>query len=143
MQFDARQVRRQREGGESLQAHDVGPSWAADYPDGDNFMQLLYGPNIGQSNNGCYESKAFDAFYEKARDLPDSPERRRLYLEMSRQMEVDGAWRIDLSRLRNQLIRPWVRGYKSHPILHAVWQYIDIAPKAALGAGQPSNGPPS
>ena len=35
-------------------------------PDGDNFMQLLYGPNTGQSNNGCYESKAFDAFYEKS-----------------------------------------------------------------------------
>ena len=30
-------------------------------------MQLLYGPNTGQSNNGCYESKAFDALYEKAR----------------------------------------------------------------------------
>ena len=30
-------------------------------------MQLLYGPNTGQSNNGCYESKAFDALYEKSR----------------------------------------------------------------------------
>ena len=38
-----------------------GQAWIADYPDGDNFMQLLYGPNTGQSNNGCYESKAFDA----------------------------------------------------------------------------------
>ena len=44
-----------------------GAAWIADYPDGDNFMQLLYGPNTGQSNNGCYESKAFDALYEKSR----------------------------------------------------------------------------
>ncbi len=50
-----------------------GQAWIADYPDGDNFMQLLYGPNTGQSNNGCYESKAFDRFYEKSRLLPDSP----------------------------------------------------------------------
>ncbi len=70
-----------------------GQAWVADFPDGDNFMQLLYGPNTGQSNNGCYESKAFDAFYEKARLLPDSVERNLLYLEMTRQMEVDGAWR--------------------------------------------------
>jgi len=35
-----------------------GAAWGADYPDGENFMQLLYGPNTGQSNNGCYESKA-------------------------------------------------------------------------------------
>jgi ABC-type transport system substrate-binding protein len=105
-----------------------GQAWTADYPDGDNFMQLLYGPNTGQSNNGCYESKSFDALYQKARLMPDSPERRRLYLEMTRQMEVDGAWRIGVSRLRNQLIRPWVLGYKHHPILHAEWQYIDIDP---------------
>ena len=106
-----------------------GQGWNADYPDGENFMQLLYGPNTGQSNNGCYESKAFDAFYDKARLLPDSPERRHLYLEMARQMEVDGAWRIGVSRLRNQLIQPWVKGYKYHPILHAVWIYMDLEPR--------------
>jgi ABC-type transport system substrate-binding protein len=103
-------------------------AWGADYPDGDNFMQLLYGPNTGQSNNGCYESKAFDAFYEKSREMPDSPERNRLFLEMSRQMEVDGAWSLHLSRERRWLIRPWVRGFKRHPILHAEWQYMDIQP---------------
>ena len=43
-------------------------------PDGDNFMQLLYGPNTGQSNNGCYESKAFDALLrEVARACPIRP----------------------------------------------------------------------
>jgi ABC-type oligopeptide transport system substrate-binding subunit len=103
-----------------------GQAWIADFPDGDNFMQLLYGPNTGQSNNGCYESKAFDAFYEKARLLPDSPERNLLYLEMSRQMEVDGAWKLGVSRLRNQLLRPWVKGFKKHSILHAEWQYLDL-----------------
>ena len=103
-------------------------AWGADYPDGDNFMQLLYGPNTGQSNNGCYESKAFDAFYRKSRTMPESPERNRLFLEMSRQMEVDGAWSLHLSRERRWLIRPWVRGFKRHPILHAEWQYLDIQP---------------
>ena len=103
-----------------------GAAWSADYPDGDNFMQLLYGPNTGQSNNGCYESKAFDAFYEKSTRLPDSPERNHLFLEMTRQMEVDGAWSVHVSRERNQLIRPWVLGFKKHPILHAEWQYMDL-----------------
>jgi ABC-type transport system substrate-binding protein len=113
-------------------------SWGADYPDGDNFMQLLYGPNTGQSNNGCYESKAFDALYEKARDLPDSPERNRLFLEMSRQMEVDGAWSLHLSRERRWLVRPWVIGFKRHPILHAEWQYMDLDPaREAKAAASP------
>lgn len=113
-------------------------SWGADYPDGDNFMQLLYGPNTGQSNNGCYESKAFDAFYEKSRELPDSPERNRLFLEMSRQMEVDGAWSLHLSRERRWLVRPWVSGFKRHPILHAEWQYMDVDPaREAMATGTP------
>ncbi len=103
-------------------------AWGADIPDGDNFMQLLYGPNSGQSNNGCYESKDFDAFYAKATQLPDSPERNRLFLEMSRQMEVDGAWSLHLSRERKELLRPWVRGYKRHPILAAEWAYLDVQP---------------
>jgi ABC-type transport system substrate-binding protein len=129
VQFDASKFGDNLKAAKACKMMMWGQAWTADIPDGDNFMQLLYGPNTGQSNNGCYESKAFDAFYEKARLLPESPERRHLYLEMSRQMEVDGAWRLGVSRMRNQLIRPWVKGYKYHPILHAEWQYIDLEPR--------------
>jgi ABC-type transport system substrate-binding protein len=102
-------------------------AWTADYPDGDNFMQLLYGPNTGESNNGCYESKAYDALYEKSLTLPtDSEERNHLFIDMTRQMEVDGAWSLQSSPIRNQLIRPWVKGYKKHPILQAEFVYLDI-----------------
>jgi ABC-type transport system substrate-binding protein len=101
-------------------------SWSADYPEGDNFMQLLYGPNAGQGNNGCYQSAAFDALYVKARALPPGPERNQLYIEMNRQVEADTAWVITVSRSRNWLIRPWIKGFKRHPILQADWQYLDI-----------------
>lgn len=105
-----------------------GQAWSADYPDGENFMQLLYGPNTGQSNNGCYRSKAFDQLYEQMRALPDSPERNRLFLLMSRQMEVDTAWSLNVSRLRNELIRPWIAGFKEHPILRGEFAFIDVKP---------------
>ena len=78
-------------------------AWIADYPDGDNFMQLLYGPNSGQSNSACYRSPAFDARYEKSRRLPDGPARNQLYREMTRQMEADTAWLLTDSRYRNGL----------------------------------------
>ncbi|AMO99119.1 bacterial extracellular solute-binding s, 5 Middle family protein [Collimonas arenae] len=101
-------------------------SWIADYPEGDNFMQLLYGPNVGQGNNGCYSSPAYDALYVKAKALPPGPERNQLYIEMTRQMEADTAWMLSVSRLRNWMIRPWIKGFKHHPILWADWQYLDI-----------------
>ena len=105
-----------------------GAAWIADYPDGENFMQLSYGPNAHQSNHGCYESAAFDAMYVKMRNMPDSPERNRLFLLMSRQMEVDGAWKMGVSRYRNVLVYPQVKGYRYHPILVNAWEYMDLDP---------------
>lgn len=110
-------------------------SWIADYPDGDNFMQLLYGPNTGQSNYACYRSKEFDALYERSRRLPDGPERNRLYRDMTRLMEVHTAWRLTDSRYRNTLVQPRVAGFKAHPVLSAEWLYIDLDDGAA-GAGR-------
>jgi len=108
-----------------------GAAWIADYPDGDNFMQLLYGPNTGQSNNACYRSARVDKLYEQSRLLPDGPERNKLYRGMARQMEVDTAWIMMDSRYRNLLMHPHVIGYKKHPALHQEWMYMDLdrAPK--------------
>jgi len=101
-------------------------AWIADYPDGDNFMQLLYGPNTGQSNNACYRSAEFDRRYEKSRQLPDGPERNKLYRQMTRVMELDTVWMLGDSRYRNVLLQPYVVGYKKHPVLNTEWLYIDL-----------------
>ena len=101
-------------------------AWIADYPDGDNFMQLLYGPHAGQSNAGCVKIPEFDKRYEQSKKLPAGPERDRLYREMTRIIEVYAPWRINLARVRNMLVQPQVIGYRKHPILHAEWLYMDI-----------------
>jgi ABC-type transport system substrate-binding protein len=103
-------------------------AWIADYPDGDNFMQLLYGPNAGQSNNACYRSPRYDERYRKSRLLPDGPARDRLYREMTRVMEVDTVWLLLDSRYRNVLLQPYVAGFRKHPVLHAEWLYLDLDP---------------
>ncbi len=104
--------------------------WIADYPDGDNFMQLLYGPHSGQSNAGCIRIPEFDKRYEQSKKLPAGPARDKLYHEMAKIIEVYAPWRLDLARIRNMLVQPRVIGYKKHPILHAEWLYMDIDGKA-------------
>ena len=127
MQFDQGKFADQLKAAKACHLMMWDAAWTADYPDGDDFLQLLYGPNTGQSNNGCYQSKAYDAMYEQSRLLPlDSVERQHLYLDMTRQMEVDGAWALQTSPERNELIRPWVLGYKKHPILNADFVYLDV-----------------
>jgi oligopeptide transport system substrate-binding protein len=105
-------------------------SWIADWPDGDNFMQLLYSKNIHQNNNACATIPEYDRLYERSLRLePDSPERDKLYREMAKIIEAYAPWRLDISRYRNMLVQPHVLGYRKHPILHAEWQYIDVAGK--------------
>ncbi len=45
-------------------------AWNADFPDGENFYQLLYGPNCGSSNDGCFQLEAFDRLYDQAAARP-------------------------------------------------------------------------
>jgi ABC-type transport system substrate-binding protein len=98
----------------------------AGIPDGSDFLESYYGPNAQQGNLGCYRSPKFDEAYEKARLLPDGPERQLLYTMMERQLEADTVMVLGLWRLRNWLIQPWVQGSKIHPILHGDWMYLDI-----------------
>ncbi len=104
-------------------------AWIADYPDADNFMQLLYSKNIHQSNNACAAIPEYDRLYEQSLRMPDSPARNKLYVDMAKIIEAYAPWRLDISRYRNMLAQPWVLGFKKHPILHAEWQYIDVAPR--------------
>jgi ABC-type transport system substrate-binding protein len=104
-----------------------GAAWIADYPDGDNFMQLLYGPNSGQSNNACYRSAEYDRRYLKSRQLPDGEARNRLYREMTRIMEIDGVWILGDSRYRNALLQPRVKDFHKHPVLATEWLYVDLS----------------
>jgi ABC-type transport system substrate-binding protein len=100
--------------------------WIADYPDGDNFLQLFYSKNIGQSNTSCTSIPEYDALYEKASKLPDGPERQALWVDMARLLEYYGALRVSVARNRNMVMQSRVLGFKKHPILLADWLYIDI-----------------
>jgi len=48
---------------------------------------------------------------------------------MTKLIEAYAPWRLMISRYRNMLVQQRVLGYKRHPILHAHWQFIDVAPQ--------------
>jgi oligopeptide transport system substrate-binding protein len=101
-------------------------AWIADYPDAQNFLQLLYGPYTGQSNEARFKLAEFDKLYEKSLQLPDGDERQRLYREMYRLLLAYAPWRLGVHRIFNHLLYPWVKGYKKHPILYTNYKYLDI-----------------
>lgn len=106
---------------------EVGQSaWIADYPDAQNFLQLLYGPNTDQSNDARFKLPAFDRLYEKSLTIPDGPERNALYREMNRLIVAYAPWRLGVHRVFNHLMYPWVKGFKKHPILYTNYMYLDL-----------------
>jgi oligopeptide transport system substrate-binding protein len=100
--------------------------WGADYPDGDNFMQLHYGPNAYLNNASCLVDPQVDQLYAASRLMPAGPARDLLYHKMARRIEVLGAAHVAYARYRNMLAQPAVLGYAKHPILRQEWAYIDI-----------------
>lgn len=100
--------------------------WVADYPDGDNFLQLHYGPNVHQNNAACLADPHIDAWYAASRKMAAGAERDLLFHRIARRLEVIGGARVAYARIRNMLAQPSVLGYKKHPILHQEWQYLDI-----------------
>jgi ABC-type transport system substrate-binding protein len=112
-------------------------AWVADYPDAQNFLQLLYGPFSGDSNDARFQLPEYDRLYEQALTMPDSPERTALYREMSRLMLAYAPWRLGTYRSYAHLYRPWVLGYKKHPMYLTSLKYLDVDPAAQQAGSGP------
>jgi ABC-type oligopeptide transport system substrate-binding subunit len=85
--------------------------WNADYPDPENFLFLLYGPNSkvdgGGENAANYANAEFDALFERMKNMDDGPERQALIDQM-----------LDIARRD----APWVWGYYPKAFsLHHAW----------------------
>lgn len=86
--------------------------WNADYPDPENFLFLLYGPNAKAGKNGenaaNYANPRFDILFEKMTNMENSPRRQEIINEM-------------LEIVRHDV--PWVSGFhpKQFALYHA-WQ---------------------
>jgi len=100
--------------------------WNADYPDAENFMQLLYGANVGQANYSRFNLPEFNKLFEEAQRLPDSPQRTRLFDRMTEIVVAYAPWRMRNYDFEDALAHPWVRHYVPHPIRSVVWEFMDI-----------------
>ena len=101
-------------------------NWIADFPDGDNFYQLLYGPNAGRANYARFNLPAYNARYAQARALADSPQRQRLYGEMNQLIHAYNPW-VPLTHVMSADLRqPWLKNYKRHPVEFTNWRYLDV-----------------
>ena len=100
--------------------------WIADYPDGENYLQLFWSKSIGGSNYTLFALPEYDRLYEQIKIMPDSPDRTAIYQRMVRLLWVYNPWRVNHLKQGTILIQPWVLGYKKHPFAHEPFKYLDV-----------------
>lgn len=101
-------------------------NWIADFPDGDNFYQLLYGPNAGRANYARFNLPEYNVRYERARLLGDGAERNKLYFELNQLLHAYNPWVPLTHVLSGDLRHPWLKNYKRHPVEFTTWRYLDV-----------------
>ena len=101
-------------------------NWVADFPDGDNFYQLLYGPNKAGPNYARFNLPAYNERYERTRTMGDTPERTRLYDEMAQLIHAYTPWVLLTHPIAADLQQPWLKNYRRHPVEFTNWRYLDV-----------------
>ncbi|EQC51089.1 ABC transporter substrate-binding protein, partial [Bacteriovorax sp. DB6_IX] len=104
-----------------------GIAWGADYPDAENFLQLLYGPNKSPGANGSgYDNPEFNQLFKKASVMQDSPERTALYEKLNRMAAEEVPWIFGVHRLGYTLKHSWLKNYMPTDFEAGQAQYINI-----------------
>ena len=101
-----------------------GLSWIADYPDPENFLDVLF--HTGSDNNYThYSDPELDALLERARVEQDQDARFALYRE-AEQMILDGAPWAPLyhSNGEHYLIKPYIKGWPLSPLVIPRFRFV-------------------
>jgi oligopeptide transport system substrate-binding protein len=97
--------------------------WCADYPDPENFADVLFHTGSVQ-NNGGYSNPELDALLDKARVEPNVTQRIVMYQQAEQMLVDDAAALFMVNYLSYQLVKPYVKGYVFTPIDIPIERYM-------------------
>lgn len=103
--------------------------WIGDYPDEENWTQLLFGPNASPGTNfSNYRNPAYDALHQETRIMTDSPERREKIQQMVRMVLEDCPWRVSFQQAKTVLHQGWLRNLRNRDEIYNGHKYLGLAP---------------
>jgi peptide/nickel transport system substrate-binding protein len=102
--------------------------WNADYPDPENFMFLLYGPNGTQDgeNKARYANPVFDRLFERMKNMDNGPKRQAIIDEMVKIAREDAPWVWGFHPKDYVLSHAWVNNGKPNKMARNSPKYIRI-----------------
>ena len=108
--------------------------WNADYPDPENFLFLLYGPNskiVSQGENAVnYQNDEYDRLFALMRVSPNGPARQRLINRMVEILREDAPWLWGFHPTAFVLSHGWVSDAKPNLMARNTLKYRGIDTKS-------------
>jgi len=101
----------------------ISGGWCADYPDPENFADVLFHSRSTQNNGGYYNTK-LDTLLEAARIEQDVAKRIAMYQQAEQIIVDDAAALFTTHSLSYQLVKPYVKGYVFTPIDISIERYM-------------------
>jgi ABC-type transport system substrate-binding protein len=102
-------------------------AWLGDYPDAENFLQLVWGPNSAPGPNGSnFNHPEFNEKFVKAKNMQPSPERTKLYTELNQLVAEEAPMILGVHRAKIVLKHQWLMNYKFATFNHGHAKYYDV-----------------
>ncbi len=107
--------------------------WNADYPDPENFLFLLYGPNAkmgkGGENAANYSNPQFDALFEQMKNMENGPQRQQIIDQMVSILRNDAPWIWGFHPKSFGLYHRWYANKKPNLMANNTLKYVRVAPQ--------------
>lgn len=107
--------------------------WNADYPDPENFLFLLYGPNgkveHGGENAGNYDNAQYNKLFVQMKNMANGPKRKQLIEKMLEIVRRDAPWVWGFHPREFVLHHQWYYNAKPNQMAHNALKYKRIDPQ--------------
>ena len=104
--------------------------WLADYPDPENFLFLLYGPNGRAEHDGentaNYKHPQYDQLFEQMQNMENSQKRLAIIREMKQILQRDAPWVFVSHPVGFGLYHQWVKNAKPSNMANNTLKYLRV-----------------
>lgn len=109
--------------------------WTADYPDAENWTQLLYGPNSPPGTNASgFRDDEYDRLHEETRLMVDSPTRAAKLRRMQEIVARELPWRVSFLETKFVLHHEWVKNLLETDEIYNGHKYLRLDLRRREGA---------
>ena len=107
--------------------------WNADYPDPENFLFLLYGPNAKAKSQGenaaNYDNPEFNRLFDEMKNMPSTPARLAIIDRMVEIARRDAPWIWGYHPKSFGLYHSWLKNAKPNLMANNTLKYLRIDPE--------------